>query len=162
MATQASLDLAQQMYIAYYGRPADPAGQEFWAEQFDASDDLTQALAAFGTSQEFTDNFGTLDNEALVNNLFTQLFNRTADAEGLAFYTDRLESGEATLASIAKQIADGAQNDDATILANKTTVANTYTTAVTDQGATYEADDIADAQAILAAVDETDASGNCW
>ena len=158
MATQASLDLAQQMYIAYYGRPADPAGQEFWAEQFDASDDLTQALSAFGTSQEFTDNFGTLDNEALINNLFTQLFNRVADAEGLAFYTDRLDSGEATLASIAKQIADGAQNDDATILANKTTVANTYTAAVTEQGSTYEADDIADAQAILAAVDASEES----
>lgn len=159
MATQASLDLAQELYVAYYGRPADPAGQTFWADAFDAAgDDLTDALAAFGTSSEFTDNFGGLDNAGLINNLYTQLFGHTADAEGLAFYEARLDSGEATLASIAKQIADGALGDDETALTNKVTVANTYTDTISSTGETYGTGDIADAQAILAAVDATAAS----
>jgi len=158
MATQASLDLAQQMYVAYYGRPADPAGQLYWAEQFDASEDLTQALAAFGNSEEFTAGFGSLDNEALVTNLFQQLFGRAPEADGLAFYVAKLDSEESTLASIAKEIADGAQNDDLTTLNNRVAVANTYTTAVETQGATYTEAEIADAQAILAAVDATEES----
>ena len=158
MATTESMNLAQQLYVGYYGRPADPDGQEFWADYFDGTDDLTEALNAFGTSEEYTENFGSMTNEELVNNLYQQMFGRDAGTEGLEFYTGRLESGEATLASIAKQIADGATGDDLTVLNNRITVANTYTEAVTSMGATYESDDIADAQAILAAVDETDAS----
>ncbi|MBN1932751.1 MAG: DUF4214 domain-containing protein [Desulfobacterales bacterium] len=158
MATTESLNMVQEFYVGYYGRPADPAGLEFWAEKFDQSDDLNDALSAFGTSDEFTANFGSLTNEELVNNLYQQMFGRDAETEGLAFYTGLLDSGDATLASIAKQIADGAQGDDATALANKIKVAQTYTAAVTDLGSVYQADDIADAQAILASVDVTDAS----
>ncbi|MDR9499708.1 MAG: DUF4214 domain-containing protein, partial [Hydrogenovibrio sp.] len=108
MATAESISLAQQMYVAYYGRPADPAGLDFWATKFDESDDLTQALSAFGASAEYTDNFGSMTNADLITNLYQQMFNRAPETDGLDFYTARLDSGEATLASIAKQIADGA------------------------------------------------------
>ena len=158
MASTESMDLAQQLFVGYYGRPADPGGQEFWADQFDQSDDLTQALAAFGESQEFIDNFGSLTTEELVNNLYQQMFNRDVEPEGLAFYTARIDSGEATLSSIAKQIADGAAGDDLTTLNNKITVANTYTDTVEELGVEYTADDIPDAQALLADVDATDES----
>jgi hypothetical protein len=158
MATTESLAMVQEFYIAYYGRPADPDGLTYWADRFDASDDLTEVLAAFGESAEFTDNFGSLTATELVNNLYQQMFGRDAEAEGLTFYTELLESEIATLASIAKMIVDGASGDDVTILANKVTVAQTYTDAVTSMDSTYESDDIADAQAILDAVDETDAS----
>lgn len=158
MASTESMNLAQQLYVGYYGRPADAAGQEYWADRFDQSDDLTEALNAFGTSDEYTNNFGSLTTEELINNLYQQMFGRDAGTEGLEFYTGRLDSGEATLATIAKQIADGASGDDLTVLNNRTTVANTYTAAVTSMSSTYEADDIADAQAILAAVDATDDS----
>ena len=158
MATTESLTMGQEFYVAYYGRPADPSGLTYWADRFDASDDLTEVLAAFGESVEFTANFGSLTDSELVNNLYLQMFNRDAESEGLTFYTDLLTSGAATLASIAKQIVDGAQGNDVTVLANKATVAQTYTDLVTSLGATYESDDIADAQAILDAVDETAAS----
>ena len=152
MATQASIDLAQQMYVAYYGRPADQEGLDFWAEAFDASTDLDAALTEFGTSAEFTASSGSLTNTQLVTNLFQQLFSRAPDAEGLAFYVDRLDTEFSTLAEIAKQIADGASGTDITALANKVTVANTFTAAVTASGAAYTEADIAEAQAILTAV----------
>jgi len=161
MATTESLDLAQQLYVGYYGRPADPDGQAYWADVFDGTDDLDQALNAFGTSDEYTENFGSLTNEQLVNNLYQQMFGRSAEAAGLDYWTGRLDSGESTLVNIAKQLADGATDDvepDLTTLNNKITVANTYTEEVTSQGSTYEADDIDDAQDILADVDDTDAS----
>ena len=154
-ATNDSSDLAQQLYVSYYGRPADPDGQNYWAEVFDETDDLTEALSAFGTSEEYTNNFGAMTNEELVTNLYQQLFGRDPESGGLTFYAARLSSGESTLATIAKQIADGASGDDLTTMNNKITVANTYTSAVSELDADYNFDDIAAAQAILDAVDET-------
>lgn len=159
MATQASIDLAQQLYVAYYGRPADPAGQTFWADAFDAAgDDLTDALANFGAGDEYTALSAGKTDTQLIESLYQQQFGHAADAEGLAFYLDRLDSGAATLASIAKQIADGATGDDATALANKVSVANIFTTNVENTGADFGTDDIAAAQAVLTAVDATKAS----
>ena len=146
MATQANLDRVQQMYIAYYGRPADPTGQEFWADRLDAvNGNLEEIVTAFGTSAEYTERFGGLSFSELVDNLFVQGFGRSAEPEGLAFYVGRLESGEATLGEIALQILDGAQNEDLTALENKMEVADAFTMQLTDSGAIYEGTDAADA-----------------
>jgi len=152
-ATQGSIDLAQQMYVAYYGRPGDPDGVNFWAEKFDQSNDLSSILSNFGNSEEYTNSFASLSNEQQINGLFQQMFNRDSDSEGLAFYVERLASGAATLASIAKQIADGAVNEDLISINNKITIANTFTTKIIDDSLSYGASDIESAQALLSAVD---------
>jgi len=158
MSSQSSIDLAQQMFVAYYGRPADPEGLAYWASIFDSSSDLTQALSAFGHSEEFTNNFGSLSNNDLVTNLFQQMYGREPDAGGLAFYVDLLASGEATLSSIVKQIADGSQNTDLVTLNNRIAVANTFTDKIDTLNAVYNSSHIADVQALLAMVDDTDSS----
>ena len=81
------------------------------------------------------------------------MFNRDPDLAGLEFYEGRLDSGEATLASIAKQVADGAADEDATTLANKVAVANAFTAAVEEGGVVYDGSQIPHAAALLAAVD---------
>ena len=54
MATnQEIVDKAQQLYVSYYGRPADPGGLAFWIEHFTETDDVDQALVDFGDSAEF-------------------------------------------------------------------------------------------------------------
>jgi len=153
-ATQDSINIAQQMYVAYYGRPGDPGGVNFWAEKFDASSDLNSVLSNFGNSQEYNDNFGSLSNEELVNGLFQQMFNRDSDSGGLAFYVGRLESGVATLASIAKQIADGSVDSDLVALNNKIEVANSFTDRVELESLSYGSGDIASAQQLLIAVSD--------
>lgn len=86
------------------------------------------------------------------------LFNRDADPEGLAFFGGKLDSGELTLGSIALDIFNGAQNEDATIVANKLDVAHCYTDYVVINDATYGAEEIDSAKILLAAVDGTEAS----
>lgn len=154
MATQASIDKVNMMYVAYYGRPGDPAGVNFWADVVDVNGGLLSAgiIAAFGTSAEFTDRFGSLTNEELINNLYQQMFNRDADAEGMAFYLAQITAGTSSLGDIALDIANGAQGSDLTILNNKINVAGYYTAEVTATGAPYLAEHIAAAAAILAAV----------
>lgn len=125
MATQAVIDSVMRLYVAYYGRPADIEGLIFWLNRFDETNDFTETLSAFGNSTEFLDKYGHLDNEALIHSLYQQMFNRNADSEGLAFYLDKLETGAASLATIAKQVIDGISHDstDALIFDNKFTMA---------------------------------------
>ena len=155
MATQSSINLAQQMFVAYYGRPGDPGGLAFWADKFDATNDLTSALTQFGNSLEFTESFDALSASDLISNLYQQMYGHAPDPGGLEFYLGRLDTGAATLASIAKQIADGSQDSDLDTLNNRITVANTFTTQVESTGATYSLSDIPGAQALLATVDGT-------
>ncbi len=158
MASQTSLDLTQLMYVAYYGRPADPGGQTFWADSFDASADLTAQLAEFGASQEFVDGFGSLSNSDLINGLYQQLFNRDAEQAGLDFYVGLLDSGAASLASIAKDIAVGASGSDKTTVDNKVAVANYFTQQVDSSSYNYSAEDIPAAQQLLTRVSEQNSS----
>ena len=180
MATQATLEAVQQLYLAYYGRPGDPAGVTYWADRYEAEGQaaLTDLYAEFGASQEFLDNFapylddtGAIDDAAgAITLLYQQMFNRDPDALGLSYYIDLLngtnDSGlnpelrQSSLANIAADIANGAtdgdpaagDSPDATILANKTTVAITFTTEVEAGNRSFTAADIAGAQAIIASV----------
>ncbi len=155
MASQASIDLTQLMYVAYYGRPGDQGGIDYWAGVFDASSDLNGALSAFGTSPEFLAGFGTLSTEALIDGLYQQLFNRDADPAGRAWYADLITSGQSTLARIAMDIALGAQGEDETIVANKILVANGFNAQAASAAFEYTSADIPAARKLLTQVTET-------
>ena len=133
MAT-AYTDQVQKVYIAYYGRAADPVGLAYWAAKVE-TDGLAGIMASFGASAEATTLFGSLtSNTAKVNALFQQSFGRDADFAGLMYYAGQLTAGTMTAASIAQNIFDGAAGTDATILANKLIVAKAYTAAIDTAG----------------------------
>jgi hypothetical protein len=131
----------QKVYIAYYGRPADPVGQQFWAQQLQtAAGDLSQIIDAFGNSDEFQSEYGELSQNELVNTIYQQLFGRDADEEGLIFYVEVLESGTGSLASISLDILNGAQNDDLLIVENKVTFVEQFTLQITTDNKVYDSD----------------------
>jgi hypothetical protein len=153
----------QQMYIAYYGRPGDPAGVEYWAGQLASSGgDLSAIIDAFGNSAEYTQRFGSLSSEELVNNIYQQLFGRDADAAGLAFYVESLDSGERSLASIALDIAAGVPpgSDDEVIVSNKLEVASLFTYAVEELKAPYGLEQVDPARNLLSGVGAAENSLN--
>lgn len=128
MPSSASLSLIQSLYVSYYGRPADPEGLEFWANVLEANGgDVQAVLTDFGTSPEYTERFGGMSKQTLVNNLYQQLFGRDADAEGLSFYTDLLANGQQSLAQIAHTIGSIASGVDRQVLDGRTQVANAFT-----------------------------------
>jgi hypothetical protein len=128
MAT-AYTDQVQKVYIAYYGRAADPVGLAYWAAKVEANG-LDGIMASFGASAEATTLYGSLTNTAKVNALYQQSFGRDADFAGLMYYAGQLTAGTMTAVTIAQNIFDGASGTDATILANKLVVAKAYTAAV--------------------------------
>jgi hypothetical protein len=122
----------QKIYVAYYGRPADPAGLQYWAGQLAANGgNLTSIINAFGNSSESTALYAGASDSAKVTAIYQQLFNRAPDGPGLAFYTAELTAGRMTAASIALNVANGATGVDATYLANKVTVGTAFTDALT-------------------------------
>ena len=135
-------DWVHKAYVAYYGRPADPTGLDYWACRMDDEGRvLASILDAFGTSAEYDQRFGGLDSATLINNIYLNLFNRDADAAGLDWYRTQLDSGTMTLQSIALDILGGAQALDAAIIANKLAVAEHFTRQVR-AGCAYGADEI--------------------
>ncbi len=151
-------DQVQKMYVAYYGRPGDPGGVDYWAEQLQLVDgELAAIIDAFGNSAEYDSRFTGLTTEQLINNIYQQLLGRDADSGGLAFYAEGYDDGSFTLASIALNIADGISGtDDADTYENKLASANAFTAAIADSGASYGADEIDDAVTLLSNTRGTD------
>lgn len=149
MATQASLNFVQSLYVGYYGRPADQEGLTYWADRLEAEGEGA-IINAFGNSAEYTALSEGQTNENLVKSLYKQLFGRDADASGLAYYAGVLESGEKTLAEIALTIMNAAGGIDRVVLDTKVQAANYHTTNIAD--ADY---DLAFAKALVASIDGT-------
>lgn len=126
MATQENLDRVQQLYVAYYGRPADQEGQEYWADRLEAEGE-SAIINAFGNSEEYAALSEDEGNATLVDNIFQQAFGRAADPEGLAYYTGVLASGEKTLAEIALTIINAASGVDLNEFNAKVEAAAEYT-----------------------------------
>ena len=124
-----SRNYVQKAYVAYYGRPADPAGQDYWALRMDAAgQSLVAIIDAFGTSAEFTRRYGGLGFTQLVISIYQQTLGRDPDQAGLAFYVGELQAGRRTIQSIAVDILNGATlPPDSIVVANKLDVAAYYT-----------------------------------
>jgi len=127
-----SLDYLQMAYVAYYGRPADPEGQNYWASRMDAeSRSLDAVIVAFGNSSEFNRRYGGLAHPALITSVYQQLLGRNPDAAGLAYYVGEMQSGRRTLQGIALDVINGATTPpDSTVVANKLAVAAYYSAKV--------------------------------
>ncbi|MGF6958245.1 DUF4214 domain-containing protein [Paraburkholderia youngii] len=131
MAAAQYYEEVQQAYLAYYGRPADPAGQEYWAMRLDnAGGNLSSIINAFGTSTESTALYGGSNIAAQITAIYQTLFGRAPDAEGLNFYQHGINSGEFTLASVALNIYYGATGTDKAQLDAKQAYADAFTNAL--------------------------------
>ena len=128
MAGQATLATVQSLYLAYYGRPADPEGLNFWANVVEANGgDINVIINDFSTAPEYQQRFGSLDNPTLVNNLYLQMFGRDAEPDGLAFWTGLLSNGSQTLGQIAQTISSLASGIDLQVLDGRVELANAFT-----------------------------------
>jgi S-layer protein len=134
MAAATYFDLVQKIYIAFYQRPADPAGLKYWAEQIDlAGGDASAVVNAFATSAEASALYGTINASTIgnvIDAIYMALFNRAPDAAGKQFYVDGFTAGTFTAGSIALDVLNGASGTDLTAVNNKAQVANEFTAQV--------------------------------
>ncbi len=165
MATTASETKVQELYIAYFGRPADPAGLAFYADALDAtSTTINDIAASFAVSTEAAATVA-LSTDAYLAAVYLQAFGR-AYVEGTdgTFWKDAINNATTTKELAMVQILEGASGTDATAVTNKVTVAKTYTAAVTAGNKDYSGTTAAaSAKAVLDGVTDdaaTVTSGN--
>ena len=132
MATAGYINSVQEIFIAYYGRPADPAGLEYWVGRLAAENgNLDAIIDAFAYSPEALALYGPINDDSIgtvIDSIYMSLFNRMPDEAGKAWYEAEFAAGRLTSGEIALAILDGAQNGDLTIINNKLGVAVRFTT----------------------------------
>ena len=128
MSWQANVDLVQKLYIAFYGRPADPGGLRYWAQSLGDNptpDTIKSVINAFIRSDEAKHHFlgDPTDPNVLmdvIDKIYDQSFHRSAtDAEKAAF------TGK-TVADVLFSIINVSSGSDYVSLSNKLEYANQF------------------------------------
>ena len=86
----------QLLYIAYFGRPADPSGFDYWTVPTGAPSKLPLDEVAdyFAQDTEYLQTTAGLNNEQIINSFYVNLFGRNADPGGLAYWLLRTTPGK--------------------------------------------------------------------
>jgi murein DD-endopeptidase MepM/ murein hydrolase activator NlpD len=84
-----------RLYLGYFLRVPDYAGLTSWVNKVRFGTSLDVVSNQFAKSSEFTRRYGSLDNGAFVTQLYQNLFNRAPDADGLAYWKGKLDTGQA-------------------------------------------------------------------
>ena len=150
-------EVVQQLYIAYFGRPADPGGLANFEAQLLAAGAptdiqlLVQAYStnpavqtlidAFGTSAESKTLYGNGTTDQFIDAVFEHVLSRAPQAGGLTFWEQQLggglSQGNAALAIMAAALVNTtAQGQlDATLIQDRITVAEQFTASVSSENA---------------------------
>jgi S-layer protein len=130
----------QSVYIAMYGRPADPQGLSFWNSVTSGGTNLAPMIASFAASPEFKSLFGFSPNDPVppssnqlqiaINKVYQQAFGREADVDGLNYWTQQLQSGAVNATQFAIIIVQEAAAPDAAVVALKMETADLFTDSI--------------------------------
>lgn len=129
MATQYD-NAIQQLYVAYFNRPADASGITFWANAMANGVTTAQISAAFAASAEYQTEYSQTTYTGVVTQVYSNLFGRAPDSTGLAFWVKALNDKTLTIDNVVDFIARGAQGTDEAAIAAKVKVATAFTNAL--------------------------------
>jgi len=143
--------VVQQLYVAYFGRPADAGGLTNFEAALVAAgapisiQDLTAAYNTNATINGLINSFGTStesnslyagDTTAFVKAVYNNVLNRAPQPAGLAFWVNAIDSGTLTKGNAALSIMAGALANttaqgliDTAAINNKITIASSFTNA---------------------------------
>ena len=142
-------DQVESIYVGYFGRAGDPSGTNYWVGQRNAgTTTLSQLAASFAVQPEATSKYPYLANPNIanptefINQVYQNLFNRAADAAGLAYWTAQLTAASGNPTAIGNfilNVISGATGTDSTFITNKVDVAKDFTTKATNANTAWTA-----------------------
>ncbi|WP_144960920.1 DUF4214 domain-containing protein [Pseudomonas oryzihabitans] len=96
-----------------FGRTPDTQGLNSWLTNHAEGASFDQIASSFYHSQEFFGMYGNFSNQAYAAALYTMVLGRQADGNGLAFWTQQLDSGMGR-DQVMVQFTNSAENIDRT------------------------------------------------
>jgi len=122
----------QQLYVAYFGRPADVAGLDYWTNVVEAQAGSTTAVSAsFATQPEYIAAFFGKTNTQVIDQIYANMFARGASTtDGRSYWLDLLNKGSVSINTIVDEVAKGAKGTDLTAVENKVEAASAFTAAL--------------------------------
>lgn len=100
-----------QLYVALFGRAPDGDGLGFWTQLRDQGQSLTQiANTMYATTPARTYFPSFLTNGEIIASFYVNVLGRTGDAEGLAFWTAKLNAAGATPGSVIAEMINVVAN----------------------------------------------------
>ena len=126
-----TMSQVQTMYIAYFGRPADPGGLAYYANLMNARNgDNAALLDDFAKSAESQVVFNKLTTSEKINQIYGFVFGRNADAAELEYWSSQVAAGLTTLPGMAYTLTSNAQSADAAVMVAKQSAAASFTSTV--------------------------------
>jgi len=122
----------QELYVAYFGRPADPAGLDYWTNVVEAQAGSTAAVSAsFAAQPEYIVAFYQKTPAQIVDQIYSNMFARgTSTTDGRSYWVDLLSKGTVSVSTIVAEVAKGAKGTDAEAVENKVAAATAFTEAL--------------------------------
>jgi len=124
IVSPAKSESIQKAYIAFFNRPGDVPGMEYWLNY---PGDIQDMLTEFSKSAEYLSDYAGLNNQWIISKVYQNLFGRLPELEGLNYWSAQMDAGWITIANVAYEILGGARNEDKTIIENKVKAANMFT-----------------------------------
>lgn len=125
----------QKIYVAYFNRPADVAGLQYWTKAVESGGATLSSLTqSFAASSEYLKLYAASDAQGLVSTVYKNLFGRSPEAEGLNYWTKELQEGRASIGDIAYRALNGAVGTDLQTINNKAAAAGQFTKTLAGAG----------------------------
>ena len=146
----------QKIFIAYLGRPAAPAGLEYFANFMDTDNEQGKLILFddlyYSDEAESLYSSSTLDQQ--INQFYEFMFDRYPLPAGLNYWIDQINGGYFTIPASAAYIADAASGQDMAVLDAKQVAASKLTCAIGDDASKLSAfqANLAGARASIASV----------
>lgn len=102
--------LIQQLYVSYFNRPADLDGLAYWKSILQTGYPISAIANSFSASAEFNSIYSGTSTEK-IGLLYKNTFNRTADLNGLLYWTNLLESGQLSFQQIVNAFSNASGGD---------------------------------------------------
>ncbi|RZI43630.1 DUF4214 domain-containing protein [Herbaspirillum sp. HC18] len=122
ITTQMRTDVAN-LYVALFGRAPERDGLGYWVQQLDAGKTVAQIAQDMYNTEPARANYPTfLTNSEIIGRFYTNVLGRTADADGLAYWTAKLNAGQTKGSVINEMITavtsfNGTGTDDLSVAA---------------------------------------------
>jgi hypothetical protein len=150
--------VVQELYVAYFGRPADPTGLanfenallganaptdiQSLSAAYATSPAIQSLINSFGASAESLKLYGSGNPTAFVTAIFQNVLGRTPQQSGLTYWANAISSGQLSQGDAALAIMAGALSNttaqgvlDGDLIENRLTVAGYFTAQVSGQNA---------------------------